>query len=138
MDLHSKMTMYITSTMTSPVTTKTAKTSKWLRLQCQFALITCQYSRAFYNRANTVIQQGFIQLLERLYFFLLPFQVLPINTLEFHCEHLQCVAFFPLCTSSQLKITRHTLRKKIGVSLCVCVQNQLQCYTRKAPQHLRT
>ena len=32
MDLHSKMTMYITSTMTSPVT-KTAKTSKWLRLQ---------------------------------------------------------------------------------------------------------
>ena len=31
MDLHSKMTMYITSTMTSPVT-KTAKTSKWLRL----------------------------------------------------------------------------------------------------------
>ena len=40
MDLHSKMTMYVTSTMTSPVT-KTAKTSKWLRLQCQFALITC-------------------------------------------------------------------------------------------------
>ena len=32
MDLHSKMTMYVTSTMTSPVT-KTAKTSKWLRLQ---------------------------------------------------------------------------------------------------------
>ena len=32
MDLHSKMTMYITSTMTSPVT-KTAKTSKWLRLK---------------------------------------------------------------------------------------------------------
>ena len=31
MDLHSKMTMYFTSTMTSPVT-KTAKTSKWLRL----------------------------------------------------------------------------------------------------------
>ena len=31
MDLHSKMTMSITSTMTSPVT-KTAKTSKWLRL----------------------------------------------------------------------------------------------------------
>ena len=31
MDLHSKMTMYITSTMTSPVT-KTAKMSKWLRL----------------------------------------------------------------------------------------------------------
>ena len=31
MDLHSKMTMYVTSTMTSPVT-KTAKTSKWLRL----------------------------------------------------------------------------------------------------------
>ena len=28
MDLHSKMTMYLTSTMTSPVT-KTAKTSKW-------------------------------------------------------------------------------------------------------------
>ena len=35
MDLHSKMTMYITSTMTSPVT-KTAKTSKWLRLQVLF------------------------------------------------------------------------------------------------------
>ena len=32
MDLHSKMTMYLTSTMTCPVT-KTAKTSKWLRLQ---------------------------------------------------------------------------------------------------------
>ena len=32
MDLHSKMTMYITSTMTSPVT-KTAKTFKWLRLK---------------------------------------------------------------------------------------------------------
>ena len=32
MDLHSKMTMYITSTMTRPVT-KTAKTSKWLRLK---------------------------------------------------------------------------------------------------------
>ena len=32
MDLHSKMTMYVTSTMTSPVT-KTAKTSTWLRLQ---------------------------------------------------------------------------------------------------------
>ena len=32
MDLHSKMTMYVTSTMTSPVT-KTAKTSKWLRLK---------------------------------------------------------------------------------------------------------
>ena len=31
MDLHSKMTMYVTRTMTSPVT-KTAKTSKWLRL----------------------------------------------------------------------------------------------------------
>jgi hypothetical protein len=31
MDLHSKMTMFVTSTMTSPVT-KTAKTSKWLRL----------------------------------------------------------------------------------------------------------
>ena len=31
MDLHSQMTMYITSAMTSPVTT-TAKTSKWLRL----------------------------------------------------------------------------------------------------------
>ena len=31
MDLHSKMTMCVTSTMTSPVT-KTAKTSKWLRL----------------------------------------------------------------------------------------------------------
>ena len=34
MDLHSKMTMYITSTMTTPVT-KTAKTSKWLRLKSQ-------------------------------------------------------------------------------------------------------
>ena len=32
MDLDSKMTMYVTSTMTSPVT-KTAKTSKWLRLK---------------------------------------------------------------------------------------------------------
>ena len=32
MDLHSKMTMYVTSTMTSQVT-KTAKTPKWLRLQ---------------------------------------------------------------------------------------------------------
>ena len=31
MDLHSKMTMYVTSTMTSTVT-KTAKTSKCLRL----------------------------------------------------------------------------------------------------------
>ena len=30
MDLHSKMAMYVTSTMTSPVT-KTAKTAKWLR-----------------------------------------------------------------------------------------------------------
>ena len=30
MDLHSKMTMYVTSTMTSTITT-TAKTSKWLR-----------------------------------------------------------------------------------------------------------
>ena len=29
MDLHSKITMYVTSTMTSPVT-KTAKMSKWL------------------------------------------------------------------------------------------------------------
>ena len=35
MDLHSKMTMYITSTMTSPVT-KTVKTSKWLRLESTF------------------------------------------------------------------------------------------------------
>ena len=32
MDLHSKMTMYITSTLTNPVT-KTAKMYKWLRLQ---------------------------------------------------------------------------------------------------------
>ena len=32
MDLHSKMTIYITSTMSSPIT-KTAKTSKWLRLK---------------------------------------------------------------------------------------------------------
>ena len=30
--MHSKITMYITSTVTSPVT-KTAKTSKWLRLK---------------------------------------------------------------------------------------------------------
>ena len=35
MDLHSKMTMYITSKMTSPVT-KTAKMSKWLRLESTF------------------------------------------------------------------------------------------------------
>ena len=35
MDLHSKMTMYITSTMTSPVT-KTEKTSKWPRLKIPF------------------------------------------------------------------------------------------------------
>ena len=41
MDLHSKMTMYITSTMTSPVT-KTAKTSKWLRLKSQ--LRTCVFT----------------------------------------------------------------------------------------------
>ena len=34
MDLHSKMTMYVTSKMTSPVT-KTAKTSKWLRLKTE-------------------------------------------------------------------------------------------------------
>ena len=34
MDLHSKMTRYVTSTMTSPVT-KTAKTSKWLKLKLQ-------------------------------------------------------------------------------------------------------
>ena len=34
MDLHSKMTMYVTSKMTSPVT-KTAKPSKWLRLKTQ-------------------------------------------------------------------------------------------------------
>ena len=32
MDLHSKMITYVTSTTTSPVT-KTAKTSKWLRLK---------------------------------------------------------------------------------------------------------
>ena len=32
MDLHSKVTMYVTSTMISPVS-KTAKTSKWLRLE---------------------------------------------------------------------------------------------------------
>ena len=31
MDLHNKMTIIINSTVTSPVT-KTAKTSKWLRL----------------------------------------------------------------------------------------------------------
>ena len=35
MDLHSKMTMYVTSTMTSPVT-KTAKTSKCFRLDSPF------------------------------------------------------------------------------------------------------
>ena len=35
MDLHSKMTMYITSTMTSPVT-KTAKISKWLKLYSKY------------------------------------------------------------------------------------------------------
>ena len=35
MDLHSKMTMYVTSKMTSPVT-KTAKTSKWPRLNTQY------------------------------------------------------------------------------------------------------
>ena len=38
MDLHSKMTMYVTSTITSPVTTKTAKTSKWLRFNCQLVV----------------------------------------------------------------------------------------------------
>ena len=32
MDLYTKMTMYVTSTMTSPVT-KTGKTSKLLRLE---------------------------------------------------------------------------------------------------------
>jgi hypothetical protein len=37
MDLHSKMTMYVTSTMTSPVT-KTPKTSKWLKLSLKFYL----------------------------------------------------------------------------------------------------
>ena len=31
MDLHIKMTMYVTSTMTNPIT-KTAKTSRWFRL----------------------------------------------------------------------------------------------------------
>ena len=36
--LHSKMIMYVTSTMTSPVT-KTAKTSKWLRLQIAKVLL---------------------------------------------------------------------------------------------------
>ena len=46
MDLHSKMTMYITSTMTSPVT-KTVKTFKWLKLQSKSdkiweAISTCQ------------------------------------------------------------------------------------------------
>ena len=40
MDLHSKMTMCVTSTMTSPVT-KTAKTSKWFRLK-----YSMQYARA--------------------------------------------------------------------------------------------
>ena len=34
MGLHIKITMCVTSTMTSPVT-KTAKTSKWLRLELQ-------------------------------------------------------------------------------------------------------
>ena len=38
MDLHSKMTMYISSKMTSPVT-KTAKTSKWLRLKAEGLII---------------------------------------------------------------------------------------------------
>ena len=33
MDLHSRMTMYITSKRTSP-NTKTEQTSKWLRLKC--------------------------------------------------------------------------------------------------------
>ena len=33
MDLHSKMTMYLASTMTSPVA-KTTKMFKWLRLDC--------------------------------------------------------------------------------------------------------
>ena len=37
MDFHSKMTMYITSTMTSPGT-KTAKMSKWLRLMSAFPI----------------------------------------------------------------------------------------------------
>ena len=41
MDLHSKMTMYVTSTMTNPVT-KTAKTSKWLRLKSQKKGFTIQ------------------------------------------------------------------------------------------------
>ena len=41
MDLHSKMTMYITSTMTSPVT-KTAKTSKWLRLKILLEPVCCK------------------------------------------------------------------------------------------------
>ena len=35
MDLHSKMTMYVTSTMTSPIT-KTAKTSKLIDLVLYF------------------------------------------------------------------------------------------------------
>ena len=38
MDLHNKMTMYVTSTMTSPVT-KTAKASKWLRLKSQMFFV---------------------------------------------------------------------------------------------------
>ena len=42
MDLHSKMTMYVTSTMTSLVT-KTAKTSKWLRLESQNCMKPNQY-----------------------------------------------------------------------------------------------
>ena len=37
MDLNSKITMYLTSTMTSPVT-KTAKMSKWLRLDALYQL----------------------------------------------------------------------------------------------------
>ena len=41
MDLHSKMTMYLTSTMTSPVT-KTAKTSKWLKLYIPKSPISTQ------------------------------------------------------------------------------------------------
>ena len=39
MDLHSKMTMYVTSTMTSP-DSKTAKMSKWLRPKTLFEVLT--------------------------------------------------------------------------------------------------
>ena len=48
MDLHSKMTMYVTSTMTSPVT-KTAKTSKWLRLKLMLPFLHYIKPERIYN-----------------------------------------------------------------------------------------